>query len=176
MRSDRAGMTLIELVGAITIAGFVLLGAVLLLDGVQDTGKRIVHEAGAITADATAGRLLQQLLTNTFATFDTTRRFDGTERAFAFSTLCAAPQGWSTACRAIAMITTARESSDVRVRLDDARWRILRQFRGDARLRYFDADRGEWKAAWSSSAAIPAALAVILADDTLVYTMGPSRD
>jgi hypothetical protein len=169
-------MTLIELIAALALAGFVLLGAILLLDGVDDTRNRIARDARSMTADGTAADALRDLLANAWPTFDTARRFDAGERELVFSTRCPAPAGWSASCRAMITVASGRDSSTLRVRFDDGESRILKRCRGDARFRYFDAERGRWTPAWSASASVPAALAVVVSDDTVVYSLGASRD
>jgi hypothetical protein len=166
-------MTLIDLLAAITIAGLVLLSAALLLDGVADSAKRIAIESGAIGADGAGASELRELFGGAVATFDTTSRFEGDERALEFSTRCPAPEGWLTRCRAV---LTIAEGHELRVRRGTSPWRRLHAYGADARLGYFDARRGEWRKRWSSSASIPDAVGVIVASDTLIYSVGPSRE
>lgn len=165
-------MTLIELLAAITIAGLVLLGAVFLLSGVDDAAKRVIADAESITANANPSLELHDLFAGAFATFDTSQRFEGNERAMTFSTRCPAREGWFERCRAVLLIDDGR----LRARLDDAPWRILRHYHADTRLRYFAAERGEWKASWFSSASVPDAIGFVTPDDTVVYAVGPSRE
>jgi len=176
MRGDRSGMTLVELLAAIAVAGLVLLGAVLLLDGVEDSARRARQEAERLASGAHGSGELRELLDATFASFDTTERFEGGERAMVFSTRCPTPDGWSTPCRATLALDDAHDTTWLRVRLGDTNWRKLRRYSGDALLRYFDADREEWRSRWLSSAFVPSAIGVVVSEDTLVYAVGPSRD
>jgi len=94
MRRNRRGMTLVELLAAIAIAGLVLLSAILLLNGVVDTSNRMVADADSSIATATTGAELRDALGAAFATCDTTERFDASEHAMSFSTRCPSPEGW----------------------------------------------------------------------------------
>jgi hypothetical protein len=169
-------MTLIDLLAAIAVGGLVLLGAVLLLNGVEDTARRARDDAERMTADASPSAELRELFNDVFASFDSTQRFEGDERSMSFSTRCAAAEGWSTPCRATVAIDDSRTTASLRVRSGDARWRTLQRYVGDAHLRYFDAARGEWRASWFSSASVPDAIGVVVSGDTLIYAVGPSRD
>ena len=165
-------MTLVELLAAIAIAGLVLLSAILLLNGVMDTSKRVVADADSATSTATARASLRDVLAGAFATFDTLQRFDATDQTVSLSTRCPSPGGWFTPCRATLVVDGGR----LRVRLGDGAWEPLARYDHDASLRFYSADRRVWVAAWSSSAVVPDAIGVVMARDTAVYTVGPSRE
>ena len=165
-------MTLIELIAAIAIAGLVMLGAVLLLDGVNTNVKRIEDDAELVTASGTTVGLLHQLLSDAAPSVDTGERFVGDERGFACWTRCARAEGWLAPCRIVMTVT----DSALRVSFANGEERTLQRYGRGARLRYFDADREAWRTAWDATATIPAAVAVIAGDDTLVYPIGPARE
>lgn len=172
MCGDRRGMTLIELIAAIAIAGLVMLGAVLLLDGVNTNVKRIEDDAELVTASGTTLGLLHQLLNDAASSVDTAERFVGDERGFACWTRCARAEGWMAPCRMVMTVT----DSALHVSFASGEERTLQRYGRGARLRYFDADRDAWRTAWDATATIPAAVAVIAGDDTLVYSLGPARE
>jgi prepilin-type N-terminal cleavage/methylation domain-containing protein len=176
MRAERRGMTLVELIAAIAIAGLVLLGALLLLDSVSDSVRRIENDAAAVTADGTTFGLLHQLLNDATATFDTTKRFEGDDHGFTCWTRCREPQGWTAACRVDIAIVDSGPGSVFRASFANSNERTLQRYGRTARLRYFDADRQVWRSAWSGSATIPVALEVVAGNDTTIYSIGPARD
>jgi hypothetical protein len=54
----------------------------------------------------------------------------------------------------------------------------LSQYAGHATLRYFDPDAADsvWSPRWTTSIAIPEAIGIVTARDTLVYAMGSHRE
>jgi prepilin-type N-terminal cleavage/methylation domain-containing protein len=176
MRADRCGMTLVELMAAIAIAGLVLLGALLLLGGVTDSVHRIEDDATSVTAAGTTTRRLHQLLNDATATDDTTKRFEGDQLGFAFWSRCAQAQGWMASCAVtVELVDTARGTA-FHVSFANGQAQTLRRYDRPARLRYFDADHEAWRTAWNASATIPAALEVVVGTDTMIYSLGPARE
>jgi len=74
------------------------------------------------------------------------------------------------------MIEPRRGDARLLLRRGDDPWRMLRLIPADAELRYFAAARGEWRANWCSSASVPDAIGVVVAGDTVVYSVGASRE
>jgi prepilin-type N-terminal cleavage/methylation domain-containing protein len=176
MRAERTGFTLVELAAAIVVAGFAMLGAVLLLEAVDDSRARIARDARLIGGGAERSAMLRELLANAFATFDSTRPFEGSEDAVDFWTRCAAPRGWLAPCRVAMAIAPRRDSATLTVRVDGTEPRAVAHYASAARLSYLDVEHGRWTSAWRASAELPGAMGVVIARDTLVYLVGPSRD
>jgi hypothetical protein len=169
-------MTVVELMAAMAIAGLVLLGALLLLDSVSDSVRRIDDDAASVIAAGAQSGLLHQLLNDAAATFDSSKRYEGDERGFSFWTRCAQPQGWMAPCRVGVTIADGLRGSAFRVSFENGDERTLQHYDHVARLRYFDSDHEAWRAGWSASATIPAALELVAGNDTMVYSMGSARE
>ncbi|HTE46346.1 MAG TPA: prepilin-type N-terminal cleavage/methylation domain-containing protein, partial [Gemmatimonadaceae bacterium] len=60
--SSRRGFTLIEVISAMTLVGFVLLGGLLLLDQIGDSSARIARESRRLSSEGNGSRLMHQLL------------------------------------------------------------------------------------------------------------------
>lgn len=176
MCSNRRGMTLVELTAAIAVAGLVLLGALLLLDSVNDGVNRIEHDAASATTAGTTFALLQQLLHDATPGFDTTERFQGDEGAFTCWTKCEHAEGWMARCRVRLSVTDTAQTSVLRASFANGDERALQRYGRGARLRYFDADHEAWRTAWDASATIPIAVALVAGYDTAVYSVGPARE
>ncbi|HTJ21346.1 MAG TPA: prepilin-type N-terminal cleavage/methylation domain-containing protein [Gemmatimonadaceae bacterium] len=176
---SRRGLTLLELVVALSISGLVMLGGVMLLDQVGDSDARIVRES---LGDATAGngdRLLRRLLVDAQSTTDTVHRFRGDERNASYLTRCDRPSGWSEPCRARLSVDSLGDSSAIVVETDRGERFEVRRVAGIGTLRYLsessDPDSA-WVRRWTTSIALPAAIAFIVSPDTTIWPLGSVRD
>ena len=79
-------MTLLEVLRAVTIAGFVILGGVLLLESVNEATARIAREAFTSTREGNGAQLLVQLLRDAVPNADTSKHFRGDERSIELTT------------------------------------------------------------------------------------------
>ena len=87
-RHNHPGTTLLELIVALAITGLAMLGGILLLDQVNDGGRRIDRESRRHARDSNGDRLLRRLLLDARQTSDTADRFRGDERNLSYLTLC----------------------------------------------------------------------------------------
>jgi hypothetical protein len=169
-------MTLIELIAAIAVTGLVLLGALLLLDGVTAGARRMAEDAASVTAIGTTAGLLHQLLEDASPSGDSAERFAGDEQGFVCWTRCAKVEGWIARCRVSWTLVDSERGSVLRSTVANERDPTLARYGSGARLRYFDADHEAWTTAWNASATIPAAVGVVSTTDTVVYSVGPARE
>jgi hypothetical protein len=171
-------MTLLELVAALAIAGFAILGAILLLDQVDDSTRRITHDAAGDNRDGNGERMLRRLLADAQTTLDTTSRFRGDERSAEFKTLCDTPSGWAEPCHVQLAIDSLGDSSAVMAQFDNGEQYTLRRHAGRVEFRYFDMSVGDsvWRRRWGTSITLPGAIGVIVGFDTLVAPLGPARE
>jgi hypothetical protein len=173
-------VTLVELLVALAISGFAMLGGVMLLDQVNAGSAHIDHDGNAGAEAGNGDRLLRKILADARVTPDTNTRFRGDERAADFVALCDRSRGWAESCRVSLMIDSMPDSSAVLLDLGDGASLSLRRFAGHAQFRYFDANARDstWVRRWEKSIALPAAIGMVREgdSDTTVFPLGPSRD
>jgi prepilin-type N-terminal cleavage/methylation domain-containing protein len=175
---SRRGVTLLELLIALTISGLAILGCVMLLDQLNDSHERIGREH---VADATAGngdRLLRRLLVDARTTTDTAERFRGDEHNASYLTLCDTPAGWPEACRVTLSVDSLRDSSVIVAETSgDDRFEV-RRIPGAATFRYLDLSSRDssWVRQWATSIALPGAIGLVVGNDTTVLPLGPARE
>lgn len=177
MRRRNAGFTLIELLAALSVSGLVILGGVLLVDQVTDGSARIVRSGILAARDANGFRVLRQLVLDARITPDTLDRFRGDERSAELTTMCRESRGWLAICRATLDVDWRNDSSVVVAHLSTGEDLELLRRRGAAELRYFDvlSRDSTWRGRWALSIAMPAAIAVVSAGDTSIFSLGVSR-
>ncbi|MGH7615914.1 MAG: type II secretion system protein [Gemmatimonadaceae bacterium] len=177
--SRHSGFTLIEVIAAISIIGFALAGAIALLDQLGDSSARIVREGLRTTREANGTRLLRRLLIDASATTDSARRFRGDENTVEFWTRCDVPGGWAEECRASLSIDRTPDSSIVLADVPGGGRVAVDRRSGSAVLRYYHPSVNAdtlWANQWSSNVALPAAIALVMRGDTIVFPVGPSRE
>ena len=175
IRSSRRGTTLLELLFALALAGFAMLGGIALLSQIEDGDARITTNAARDGSIANGDRLLRRLLIDARTTVDTTQRFRGDERNASFLTVCDRPPGWPELCRALLSIDSLVDSSDVVTKDDCGGMYVVRRIAGRAVFRYLDPTAtgdSMWVGQWMTSIAPPAAIALIGPSDTTVLPVG----
>jgi prepilin-type N-terminal cleavage/methylation domain-containing protein len=175
MRSrDRRGFTLIELLAALALTGFAVLGGLLLLDQVADSGRRIAGEAAAAARDGNGDRMLRHLLLEAAASSDTTRRLRGDTASVDLWTRCDDPGGWSEPCHVTIGIDVHADTSAVVAVYSSGQSFVLRRTRGSAAFRYFNgpARDSSWRKEWMSNVTLPAAIGLLVVSDTFVFPVG----
>jgi prepilin-type N-terminal cleavage/methylation domain-containing protein len=178
-RVERRGVTLLELLVALAIAGLAMLGGVLLLDQVDDSARRIDAESRRDALDNNGERALSRLLADARGSSDTADRFRGDDQNASFLGLCDMPSGWPELCRVGLSITSEPDSSAVVAQPASGPAFAVARVAGPAAFRYLDAARSgdsAWLARWTASIALPAALALITPVDTTVFPLGSVRD
>lgn len=178
-RPERRGLTLLELLVALAIAGAAMLGGIMLLDQVRDSDRRIHAESGRNAVEMNGERLLRRLLMDARQTSDTADRFRGDERNASYLAMCDTPAGWSEQCRVLLSITASGDSSTVVVETAPGARFNVRRTAGRAVFRYLDGKQSAnsaWLDQWMMSIALPAALALVTSVDTTVFPLGSIRD
>lgn len=179
----RPGLTLLEVVVAIAVGGMVVSGAVGLVLGLTGRAEAVAARAAAVDAEANGERLLRALVRNVDAGDGTERPVRGTARRAQFRSWCQTPGGTVELCAVSLVVDQSSDRGRVTVRVhtpdtversawsDPVELRVRDGFE-DGRLLYlFDAARGgEWRDGWSHLV-MPAALAVVMDEDTLILPL-----
>ena len=174
----RNGFTLLELIAALSVTGLAMLGGLLLVDQLTDSGARIVRDGARVTRSGNGDRLLRRLLADASANTDSTKRFRGDTQSFEIWTQCDVSGGWSEPCRAELMIDERSDSSVVLAQLGSTQYSVRRQA-GQGQFRYYDASGARdslWVGQWSSNVTLPRAIGLVLERDTIVLPVGGGRD
>jgi hypothetical protein len=171
-------MTLIEVTAALAIAGIILLGGVMMLDQLNDSGARIVAERWTQASESNAIAQTRRLLRDAAPSFDSTRLFRGDGNSLDYYARCRVPGGWYESCHVTLAVDMVRDTSAVMAQFDDGKQFIVLRHVGALAFRYFDftAPDSVWSATWATSATTPSALAIVGASDTVVMPIGPSRE
>jgi prepilin-type N-terminal cleavage/methylation domain-containing protein len=174
----RSGTTLIEVIAAIAIGAVAILGGVLLMNQVTDTGLRISRDGRASAHEGNSVRTLRRLLREAQPSFDSTKRFRGDARSLDYITRCQMPSGWTEICHVTVSIDSIGDSSAVTAQFDGGNQFVLERHAGLLAFRYFDPvfRDSAWSTRWATSATLPLALGIVSAGDTMVLPVGPSRD
>ena len=176
---SRGGMTLLELLVALSMSGLAILGGVMLLDQIGDSDARIVGDSVRDATAANGDRLLRRLLVDAHSTTDTVDRFRGDERNASYLTRCDTPSGWAEPCRALLSVDSLGDSSAIVAETDRGERFEVRRVAGVGTLRYLsqstDPDSA-WVRQWTGSIALPAAIAFIAWPDTTIWPLGSVRD
>jgi prepilin-type N-terminal cleavage/methylation domain-containing protein len=178
-RVERCGFTLLELIAAMSLMGFVMLGGIMLIDQLNDSSARIAADAKRAARDGNAQRLLARLLLDATSSTDSTRRFRGDSLSVEFWTWCEASGGWMTPCKATLAIDEQTDSSAVLADLSTGGSFSLRRQAGHRQIRYYDPTSPTdtvWLGHWSSSVTLPAALGLVGPVDTIMYPVSVARD
>jgi len=174
----RRGVSLLELVIALSISGFAMLGGVMLLDQLNDSNARIAGDRVANAAEGNGDRLLRRVLADARATADSAERFVGDEHTASYLTFCDTPSGWPETCRITMTIDSLRDSSVIRAESNIGGQFAVRRLSGVASFRYLDlvACDSSWLQRWATSISLPDAIAIVVSNDTTIFALGPSRD
>lgn len=176
---SRSGLTLFELLVALSISGLAILGGVMLLDQIGDSDARIVDDSMHDATAANGDRLLRRLLVDARSTTDTVDRFRGDEQNASYLTRCDTPSGWAEPCRARLSVDSLGDSSAIVAETDRGERFEVRRVAGIGTLRYLsestDPDSA-WVRRWTTSIALPAAIAFIVWPDTTIWPLGSVRD
>jgi prepilin-type N-terminal cleavage/methylation domain-containing protein len=164
----RAGLTLIELIVALTITALVLLGARVMMEGVADAAARVAAGARRGDEEANAERLLRSVVGRLEAGTD--KPFTGDIRKARFSSWCDVPGGWQDPCEVAVVFDSLGGRPALVVVLSTAEVLSLRAGFTSGQLRYLSdaSGGGQWFREWSSGLTTPVAIGVIVDGDTLL--------
>ncbi|HXT16504.1 MAG TPA: prepilin-type N-terminal cleavage/methylation domain-containing protein [Gemmatimonadaceae bacterium] len=174
----RRGVTLIEVLATLAVAGLVTLGCVLLLQQSSDESGRLVNAGNVSTRGGNGHDELRRLFRDAERSNDTTHAFRGDERSVAAMTRCRTSRGWTAPCSVIVTIDSLADSSIVGVQVDSGPTWPLERRRGAWSFRYFDHTSADstWVKHWHTVATLPTAVALVTDADTVMLAVGPSRD
>lgn len=165
----RTGFTVIEVIAGLALVSVVLSGIWALLESTRDGRDRIARQAESADDVANGERLLTSLFANAEVSTDSVNRFVGDEVHATFNTRCVVPQGWVETCRVQLRISDAPTGRNVAWVTGSAA-QVLRHFDGLVQLRYFGlvGAEAQWVNQWGTSIALPEAIALVAAGDTIV--------
>jgi prepilin-type N-terminal cleavage/methylation domain-containing protein len=170
----RRGVTLIELMVSVTVAGLAILAARYLIETIDDAGTTLSAFALRTDRVANGDRFLRALLSRAEVSSDSLRRFRGDSAAVSFDTWCEAPAGWLERCRVILTINAGVDSSAVTSIMPTAIVLHLVTVGGTAVFRYVTRDSTGIRRLdnWGRSITAPYAVFIESANDTLVLIIG----
>ena len=165
----RRGFTVLELIVALTISGFALLGARALLETIADSGDRIRKAAQAAARDANRERTLRALVGRLYVG-DSAATFIGDLYQAQFTSWCDVAAGWQERCQ----VTLGIDSAGLVAALSTGERIVLRQGFRRGELRYLNSpvSGGEWFKIWSVQFTAPLAIGVITDGDTTIVRIG----
>lgn len=178
LRSTK-GFTLIELIAALSVMGFAMLGGVMLLDQLGDSAERIKHDAMLAAREGNGARLLRRVLADASTNSDSIKRFRGDEHGVEFWSRCDVSGGWAEVCRVSLAIDERADSSAILADLSTGGSFSVRRQRGSAEFRYYHSSSGSdsaWMKTWSSNSTLPIAIGLLVPGDTVVFPVGAVRE
>jgi hypothetical protein len=158
---------------ALTLTGFVLLGASRLLGQLADGRDRLRGQTTRDAARANGERLLHLLVDQAESSPDTTQRFSGAALEASFPSWCLASGGWLERCFVSLKLERDGDNSEIIARLDGSAPLLLWRRPGAASFSFLDGRRG-WLRLWPGSIVPPKAIGVVSEGDTLVLRIGAS--
>lgn len=175
MRPDRRGMTLVELIIALSLTGLTLAVAVGISQAALTVDERLANNVVRYEERIAGEQLLAQLLTQTVAATNEPLLFSGTPDIVRFSSRCPSASGSTTSCEVRLRLVNEDHHSQLRAQWNGNQGATLVTLGSGARFRFLAADEdGErWHPSWGRNAAAPRALGVMAAADTFIYWVGP---
>lgn len=175
--SKRAGFTLIEVIAALGLTGFALLGCILLLDQLTDSASRITSARVMAGKTANGERLLRHVVLDAVPSVDTTHGLRGDARSTTFWSSCQVPDGWAEPCRVTLSTDWRGDSTLVFGEIEDGSTLVLLRQADSAEFRYVDGTSDTlWAERWSSNLTLPSALVLVTRRDTIVYPIAASHE
>lgn len=170
MRVDRRGVTLVELLVVLALAGLVLAAASAAARGVMDASLRIESELWAIEEARVVDDLLRELL-RMHAGPHPERLLRGDDSELTFESRCPVlgPGTWP--CSVSLRVSSAGE---VTLAWTGAAPIVVRRRREAHGLIYLDrsAEGYSWHARWDVATRSPLAVGIVAASDTALYWVG----
>jgi prepilin-type N-terminal cleavage/methylation domain-containing protein len=169
----RRGFTIIELLAGLAIVGFLFGSMLLLVDQLRDGRDRLLAQSRRDNSVANGMHVLRDLFARAEAGADATGRFTGDTLSASFATWCDVPGGWLERCSASLLVVSVDDSTVMRAQLSTGERFILIAAHEPLALRYFEPlAGGSWVMSWGASAALPAAVEVVVGRDTVVMRVG----
>jgi prepilin-type N-terminal cleavage/methylation domain-containing protein len=169
-RSARRAMTLIEVMAALAISGLLLMSGRALLAQLEDAGTTLGRSARANDKLSNATRTLYALVRRADVRADSASRFVGDSSSASFRSLCEQSGGWLEPCSVSVEIDIGPDSSSLVGQLSTGGTLTLQRWPGVGRFRYLDVTgaQDQWVSQWGRSIVAPAAMALVIATDTIV--------
>jgi hypothetical protein len=170
--TERAGISLIEVMAALVLTGFVVTAAHLLLGTLRDADVRITEAAARITVRATDQRALRELVAMMRTPSESGRRIFGDEGGVSFDSWCATGGGWLEPCRVDLSVLALDPGSAVSLQVSGGHESILIHVPHRLALRYLSVieESPQWQDEWRDNLSAPQAIALLSTSDTLVLT------
>jgi len=176
-RGERRGFTLLELLVALAIAGFVVAGARGVLEGLAAYAGRAATQSRHGDAVANGERLARRIVRQLALREDSDVSFDGRAHDARFVSWCDAAGGWQEPCDVRLAVVRRADGVGVIMYLSTGDSLIVRAKAAAGRLIYLASaeDAGSWRDAWAESMTTPLAVGVIADADTVLLRIGERR-
>lgn len=163
-------MTLVEVVLALALGGLLLLSVRALFTELQAADVMLGRAARGDDELANATRVLYALFRRADVKPDSASRFIGDSTSASFRSMCEQPGGWLEPCAVTVLLDVGKDSSALIGDFSTGEQLILARWPGQGVLRFLDASPSgdRWISDWGRSIASPAAMAVVLPQDTIV--------
>jgi prepilin-type N-terminal cleavage/methylation domain-containing protein len=172
----RHGFTLVELLVALAIGVFVVVGARALLDGLAAQATRVAAATRETDADANGERLLRALVGHLEipAEVGSTSTFGGDERSVHFSSWCEMPRGWQERCRVRLDVEHTPDGIAVVAGLSTGETLALKHGQHTEGFRYLvnAGLGGSWVYRWGDGLSAPLAIGILIDGDTMIVRIG----
>lgn len=167
------GLTLVEVLVALTVSGAVVLAAHGLFLLVGDAAQRVPALGEAADLERNRERTLRELFGQIEVGTDSSLRFAGGPQAARFVSWCPARGGWRERCQVELAFVTDGDSIDLVTRWH-GRVEVLHRGGPPARLYYLAraSAGGLWLPYWGEALSAPRAVLLILGADTLLLRIG----
>lgn len=170
-RPERCGVTLMELMVGLVVAGIVLATAARALVAVDGAGQAPREAARLADIAGNGQRALRELVSQIEPVSDSSLQFSGNETQVSFQSWCRAPGGWSERClvslevrgNALFGVLSTGESLPL---VHGQQYVQLRYLNGEGGL------GGSWLKVWGAGILVPFALGVLMDGDTIVVRIG----
>lgn len=170
----RGGFTLLEVMVAITLSAFLLLGARALVEQMGDSAERIAGSAAGVDQEANSERLLRALTGRAEPPQGPRSEFAGTSRGVRFTSWCDVAAGWMERCTVSVGILQVAGGHVLALDAAEGEPIVVRRGFRDGQLLYLrDAgEGGVWLREWNSQVSTPLAVGVVMDRDTMILRIG----
>jgi hypothetical protein len=167
-------VTVLEVVVALVIVATLLLAGRSLFETSLASAAAMRRAAADADRRANGEWMLRELVGQMEPVTATAAGVRGDERRLHFSSWCRVPGGWSERCEVLLAADTLGGRAVIAAALSTGETLVLRSAESRVGFRYLlDPSRGgSWVPVWGTSSAAPAAIGVVVDDDTLIVRVG----
>lgn len=175
-KSGRLGVTLIELMASLALAGLVLSGAFSLLSVLSAVPSSNAQQIDLIAKAGEGERHFRALLQMAVVPAAGRAPLFGDRSSAQFRTRCTSAGGWLEPCTVSLQLVRRSDHTIVQVREGDGFWQESLRLGGQAALRYLERawEEDVWRDEWRGSMTAPVAFALVTSVDTLIF-LGAGR-